>query len=177
MQVAVVEFALHVAGLRDAHSTEFYSQSPHPVICLLTEWIDHDKKLQKRSPDSDLGGTMRLGAYPCRVVPQTNAAQAYNKKLIYERHRHRFEFNNKYREPLAESGMVFSGICPNADLVEIIEVDKGEHPWFLGCQFHPEFRSRPMDPHPLFRDFIKATLGESNGKRKRKRKPRRARPR
>lgn len=114
---------------------------------------------------------MRLGACPCRLVPGTHASQAYNKKLIHERHRHRYEFNNKYMEPLAEAGMIFSGICPDGQLVEIIEVDKEKHPWFLGCQFHPEFKSRPMDPHPLFRDFIKATLGES-GKRGGRRKKR-----
>jgi len=173
MQIAVIEFAVDVAGLRGAHSTEFDSQTPHPVISLLTEWIDQDKNLQKRSSDSDLGGTMRLGACPCRLVSGTHAAQAYNKRLIHERHRHRYEFNNKYREPLAEAGMIFSGICPDGDLVEIIEVDRERHPWFLGCQFHPEFKSRPMDPHPLFRDFIKATLQESGGKRGRRKQPRR----
>ncbi len=165
MQIAVIEFAKDVAGLRGAHSTEFDTETPHPVISLLTEWIDQDRTLQKRSTDSDLGGTMRLGACPCRVVSGTHAAQAYNRKQIHERHRHRYEFNNTYRESLAQAGMVFSGICPDGNLVEIIEVDKKKHPWFLGCQFHPEFKSRPMDPHPLFRDFIKATLGESNGKR------------
>ncbi len=165
MQIAVVEFAIDAAGLKGAHSTEFDDQTPHPVISLLTEWVDQDKKTQKRSSDSDLGGTMRLGAYPCRLTVGTHAHQAYNKRLIYERHRHRYEFNNKYRDILAEAGMVFSGICPDGELVEIAEIKREKHPWFLGCQFHPEFKSRPMDPHPLFRDFVRATLGESNKKR------------
>ncbi len=165
MQIAVVEFAIAAAGLKGAHSTEFDDQTPHPVISLLTEWVDQDKKTQKRSSDSDLGGTMRLGAYPCRLTVGTHAHQAYNKRLIYERHRHRYEFNNKYRDILAEAGMVFSGICPDGELVEIAEIKREKHPWFLGCQFHPEFKSRPMDPHPLFRDFVRATLGESNKKR------------
>ena len=111
-----------------------------------------------------------MGAYPCRLVLGSHAAQAYNKKLIQERHRHRYEFNNKYMEPLAKAGMVFSGILPHGDLVEIVEIEKKQHPWFLGCQFHPEFRSRPTDPHPLFRDFIKASLGELPGKRGKRRK-------
>ncbi len=165
MQMAVVEFAKHVAGLNGAHSTEFDSQTTHPVISLLTEWIDQDGNVQKRTPESNLGGTMRLGACACRLVSGTHAHEAYNKRLIYERHRHRYEFNNNYREPLAKAGMIFSGICPDRDLIEIIEIDRKAHPWFVGCQFHPEFKSRPMDPHPLFRDFVRATLNESDGKR------------
>jgi len=160
MQIAVIEFAKDVVGLGRAHSTEFDHDTPDPVISLLTEWVDQDNEIQRRSTDSDLGGTMRLGAYPCRLAPGTLAAQAYNKKLIYERHRHRYEFNNAYMDRLAAAGMVFSGIFPNGQLVEIIEMDPKQHPWFLGCQFHPEFKSRPMDPHPLFRDFVKATLGK-----------------
>jgi CTP synthase len=174
MQAAVIEFAEGMAGLKGAHSTEFDSQTPHPVISLLTEWIDHDKNVQMRSRESNLGGTMRLGAYPCRVVPGTHAAQAYSKKLIHERHRHRYEFNNTYRNALSKAGMIFSGICPDGDLVEIIEVDRERHPWFLGCQFHPEFRSRPMDPHPLFRDFIKATFLGAERRGRRGKQPRRA---
>jgi CTP synthase len=124
MQIAVVEYAVDVAGLAGAHSTEFDTGTPHPVISLLTEWIDRGKEIQKRSVDSDLGGTMRLGACPCRIQPGTHAAQAYNKRLIHERHRHRYEFNNKYRQILADAGLIFSGICPDGDLVEIVEVDK-----------------------------------------------------
>ena len=170
MQIAVVEFARDVVGLSGAHSTEFDSETPHPVISLLTEWVDQDKKVQRRSSHSDLGGTMRLGAYPCRLVAGTHAHQAYSKKLIHERHRHRYEFNNKYMERLEKAGMVFSGILPDGDLAEIIEIGRDKHPWFLGCQFHPEFRSRPTDPHPLFRDFIRAALGELGRKKKRRRK-------
>ena len=171
MQIAVVEYATNVAGLSDAQSTEFESKTPHPVISLLKEWVDQDENIQKRSSDSNLGGTMRLGAYPCRLASGTHAYEAYNKRLIHERHRHRYEFNNKYMESLGKAGLIFGGICPNRQLVEIVEIDKNRHPWFLGCQFHPEFKSRPMDPHPLFRDFIRATLGKSGrarGKRKRR---------
>jgi CTP synthase len=160
MQVAVIDFARNVVGLRRAHSTEFDHDTSDPVISLLTEWVDQGNEIQRRSTDSNLGGTMRLGAYPCRLTPGTLAAQAYNKKLISERHRHRYEFNNGYMDRLAAAGMIFSGIFPNGELVEIVEMDTRHHPWFLGCQFHPEFKSRPMDPHPLFRDFIKATLGK-----------------
>ncbi|MBW2059507.1 MAG: CTP synthase, partial [Deltaproteobacteria bacterium] len=170
MQIAVIEFAVNVVGLKGAYSTEFDRNTPHPVISLLTEWVDQNNQVQKRSADSDLGGTMRLGSCPCRLVPGTLAHQAYNKRLIHERHRHRYEFNNNYREPLAEAGLVFSGICPDGDLVEIIEVPQDRHPWFLGCQFHPEFKSRPMDPHPLFREFVKATLGNPGIRKGRKRR-------
>jgi CTP synthase len=165
MQIAVVEFAKDVVGLNGAHSTEFETGTAHPVISLLTEWVDQDRNVQKRSAESDLGGTMRLGACPCRLASETHAYQAYNKRLIHERHRHRYEFNNKYKEPLARAGLVFSGTSPDGDLVEIIEIDRKRHPWFLGCQFHPEFKSRPMDPHPIFRDFIRATLNEVGGKK------------
>ena len=164
MQIAVIEFAKDVVGLRRVHSTEFDHDTPDPIISLLTEWVDQDNEVQRRSTDSKFGGTMRLGAYPCRISPGTLAAQAYGKKLIYERHRHRYEFNNRYIDQLTTAGMVFSGIFPNGHLVEIIEMDRKRHPWFLGCQFHPEFKSRPTDPHPLFRDFIKATLGEPRQK-------------
>ena len=171
MQIAVIEFAKDVVGLRQAHSTEFDHDTPDPIISLLTEWVDQDNEVQRRSTDSNLGGTMRLGAYPCRITPGTLAAQAYGKKLIHERHRHRYEFNNRYIDQLTAAGMVFSGIFPNGHLVEIIEINGKRHPWFLGCQFHPEFKSRPTDPHPLFREFIKATLGEprQRGGRRKKR--------
>jgi len=156
MQCAVIEAARHCAGLKGANSTEFDSPTPHPVICLLEEWLDREKTLQKRCSDTPKGGTMRLGSYPCRLEEKSLAFNAYNKKLIYERHRHRYEFNNHYLEILRKAGVLFSGTSPDKALVEIIEL-KG-HPWFLGCQFHPEFKSKPMDPHPLFRDFIRAAL-------------------
>jgi len=129
--------------------------------------LDRDQAVQKRTCDSEKGGSMRLGAYPCRIEEGTLALEAYNKKLIYERHRHRYEFNNAYIDILGKAGLVFSGVSPDKGLVEIVEL-KG-HPWFLGCQFHPEFRSKPMDPHPLFREFIKASLRRvKNSKRKTK---------
>lgn len=157
MQVAVIEFARHVAGMAEAHSQEFDENTPYPVIFLMSEWYD-DKtgSVQRRDVTSDKGGTMRLGAYPCNVKQETFAYQAYGVLEISERHRHRYEFNNAYREILEEKGLVVSGISPSGELVEIIEVK--DHPWFLGCQFHPEFKSRPMDPHPLFREFIRASL-------------------
>jgi CTP synthase len=157
MQIAVIEFARHVAGLKDANSSEFNEFTPDPVIFLILEWYDErTRTTQRRDETSDKGATMRLGAYPCVLVKGTLAHQAYNAEQISERHRHRYEFNNDYEALLAEKGMVISGRSPSGDLVEIIEIK--DHPWFLGCQFHPEFKSRPMEPHPLFRDFIKAAL-------------------
>ena len=162
MQCAVIEIARHCAGLKGANSQEFDTHTPHPVIYLLEEWVDRDQVIQKRTCDSEKGGSMRLGAYPCRLEEGSLVLEAYNKKLIYERHRHRYEFNNDYMDLLGKAGMVFSGVSPDKGLVEIIELN--DHPWFLGCQFHPEFRSKPMEPHPLFREFIKASL--RRGKRK-----------
>lgn len=156
MQCAVIEAARHCAGLKGADSTEFNPHTPHPVIFLLEEWLDRDKTLQKRNSDTPKGGTMRLGSYPCRLEEKSLAFGAYGKKLIYERHRHRYEFNNDYLNVLDKAGLVFSGTSPDKELVEIMEL-KG-HPWFLGCQFHPEFKSKPTDPHPLFREFIRASL-------------------
>jgi CTP synthase len=144
LQCAVIEFARDVLGAPDANSTEFNAFTSHPVIDLLPEQRDV----------ADKGGTMRLGLYPCKLQPDTLAARAYGEPVVYERHRHRFEFNNLYREALWEAGMVFSGTSPNDRLVEIIELK--DHPWFVASQFHPEFRSRPNRPHPLFRDFIRA---------------------
>ncbi|MEW5908575.1 MAG: CTP synthase [Thermodesulfobacteriota bacterium] len=160
MQVAVIEFARNVAGLPRAHSSEFDLLTPHPVIYLLTEWLD-DKTgtVQKRDLTSDKGGTMRLGAYQCRVQKETFAYEAYAAETISERHRHRYEFNNAYREKLVENGLAISGVSPDGELVEMIELKN--HPWFVGCQFHPEFKSRPMDPHPLFREFIRASLNRA----------------
>ena len=156
MQCAVIEISRHCAGLKGANSSEFDIHTPHPVIYLLEEWMDRDRIAQRRSSDAPKGGTMRLGSYPCRLEEGSLALEAYSKKLVYERHRHRYEFNNTYMDALGKAGISFSGVSPDKGLVEIVEL-KG-HPWFLGCQFHPEFRSRPMDPHPLFREFIKASL-------------------
>ncbi|MCK5420337.1 MAG: CTP synthase, partial [Desulfobacterales bacterium] len=157
MQIAVIEFARHVAGLENANSSEFDQNTPHPVIYLMREWFDERRQtVQRRDDLSDKGASMRLGAYSCRIENNSKAFQAYQKKEISERHRHRYEFNNEFMDRLKEKGMVISGTSPNGELVEIIEI--GDHPWFLGCQFHPEFKSRPMEPHPLFRDFIAASL-------------------
>jgi CTP synthase len=158
MQLAVIEFARTVCGLKEAHSAEFVPDTPYPVIFLLKEWIDYKNNVvQKRDETSYLGGTMRLGEYPCKVQKDTFTYQAYQKELIHERHRHRYEFNQKYQEILVNNGLNLGGTSPDGKLVEIIELS--DHPWFLGCQFHPEFKSRPKDPHPLFREFIRASLG------------------
>ncbi|NWH06469.1 CTP synthase [Desulfobacter latus] len=157
MQMAVVEIARNLAGLEDANSEEFDMDTPYPVIYLMKEWVDEQTgKVEKRDEYSDKGGTMRLGAYPCLLAENTFAMNAYKTENISERHRHRFEFNNAYKDKLVESGLVISGTSPDHDLVEIVELK--DHPWFLGCQFHPEFKSKPMAPHPLFKAFIKAAL-------------------
>ncbi len=148
MQCAVIEFARHVCGMADANSSEFNPNSAHPVIDLMPEQIDVE----------DLGGTMRLGLYPCKVYPDTLTSKAYNAELIYERHRHRYEFNNAFREKIVGKGLVLGGTLPNGRLVEIVELPESEHPWFLGAQFHPEFKSRPTNPHPLFREFVGAAV-------------------
>ena len=166
MQCAVIEISRHRAGLKGANSTEFDLHTPHPVIYMMEEWVDQEEILQRRSTDTPKGGTMRLGLYPCRIEDGSLAFQAYNKKLIVERHRHRYEFNNAYLDPLGKAGLVFSGLSPDKGLVEIVELK--DHPWFVGCQFHPEFKSKPMDPHPLFRDFIKASLRQGRGKGRKK---------
>ncbi|MBL0731532.1 MAG: CTP synthase [Desulfosarcina sp.] len=161
MQIAVIEFARNIAGLKNACSTEFDKKTDYPVIYLMSEWYDYrTKSTQKRDVNSDKGGSMRLGAYPCHVKEGTFARLAYKKTDISERHRHRYEFNNIYRERLEEKGLVISGTSPDEELVEIVEIK--EHPWFLGCQFHPEFKSRPMVPHPLFVDFIKAAMADNH---------------
>jgi CTP synthase len=157
MQIAVIEFARHVAGMENANSAEFDSNTSYPVIYLMREWYDErSQTVQRRDDLSDKGGTMRLGAYTCQIENNSHAYRAYQKEVISERHRHRYEFNNDFLDRLKEAGMIISGTSPNGELVEIIEIV--DHPWFLGCQFHPEFKSRPMNPHPLFRDFIGASL-------------------
>lgn len=153
MQMAVIEFARHVAGLSNANSSEFDTNTPHPVIALMTEWEEDGKKVT-RDAGSDLGGTMRLGGYPCKIIANTHAGEAYGQTDIRERHRHRYEFNNNYRQALEDAGLVISGTLPDNSLVEIVEVRN--HPWFLACQFHPEFLSRPYAPHPLFAAFVQA---------------------
>lgn len=156
MQCAVIEFARNVAGIEDANSEEFPVGSKNNVIYLMKEWYDfRSKRVERRDTESNKGGTMRLGSYPCKVIPETNAHAAYKQDFVEERHRHRFEFNNAYLDVLAEKGLIFSGLSPDGELVEVVEI--AEHPWFLACQFHPEFKSNPMHPHPLFRDFIRAS--------------------
>ncbi|MBP2650783.1 MAG: pyrG [Firmicutes bacterium] len=153
MQCAVIEYARNCCGLTDAHSVEFNPDTPYPVIALMSEQVEVEDK----------GGTMRLGLYPCKVIGGTLTKSAYKDEIIHERHRHRFEFNNAFRQILTDGGLVIGGTLPNGSLVEIVEVK--DHPWFVGTQFHPEFKSRPTNPHPLFRDFVKATLGYQNNKK------------
>ena len=163
MQCAVIEFARHVAGLSKANSEEFDPLTDEKVIYLMTEWYDFRKNsVEVRDEASNKGGTLRLGAYPCALLPGTKAAEAYKQEEISERHRHRYEFNNAFRETLSQHGMVFSGTSPDGTLVEIVELP--DHPWFVGCQFHPEFKSRPMHAHPLFKDFIAAAVKQSKKK-------------
>ena len=163
MQCAVIEYARNVLGLEKANSQEFDEFTPDPVIYLMTEWYDfRKKKVQKRNEESNKGGTMRLGSYPCRVVKDTRAMEAYGETRVEERHRHRYEFNNKYSDALQKAGLVLSGTSPDEELVEMVELPG--HPWFLGCQFHPEFKSNPMRPHPLFREFIRAAAQQDKGK-------------
>jgi len=156
MQLAVIEVARNLCGLR-AHSTEFDPETPEPIIYLMERWFNHRTgAVEERTAESQMGGTMRLGAYPCTLREGTHAFAAYGAKEISERHRHRYEFNNKYREVLMPQGVIFSGLSPDGELCEIVELK--DHPWFLGCQFHPEFKSRPREPHPLFTAFIEASL-------------------
>ena len=157
MQLAVVEYARHVAGLTDANSTEFALDTPHPVIALITEWTDRSGNVEKRDHSSGLGGTMRLGAQRCPVRSGTLLASIYGDS-VYERHRHRFEFNNAYRKQLSEAGLVISGVSPDERLVEMVELPKDVHPWFVASQAHPEFKSRPTSPAPLFREFARAAI-------------------
>ncbi len=156
MQVAVIEYARNVLGLKKAHSTEFNPKTPEPVIALITEWKDREGNIEVRDEDADLGGTMRLGAQTCKLVPGTKSQKAYGVETIYERHRHRFEFNNNYLDSLQNAGLVISGVSVDNELVEMIELS--DHPWFVACQFHPEFTSRPREGHPLFNSFVNAAL-------------------
>jgi len=149
LQCAVIDIAREALGAPDANSTEFAAFTSTPVIDLMPEQRDV----------ANMGGTMRLGLYPCKLLPGSKAQQAYGEEVVYERHRHRFEFNNEYREVLGEAGLIYSGLSPNGRLVEIIEL--ADHPWFVASQFHPEFRSRPQRPHPMFSGFVAAAVERS----------------
>ena len=156
MQAAVIEFARNVAGLPGANSTEFDPDSPHPVIALLTEWTEGDGTVQHRADGGNLGGTMRLGSQAAKLADGTNARAAYGRAVIEERHRHRYEFNNRYLDRLRTAGLVVSGTTDGGALVEMVELP--DHPWYVGCQFHPEFTSSPRDGHPLFEAFVRAAI-------------------
>jgi CTP synthase len=154
MQAAVIEFARHRAGLKDADSTEFNKATPYPVIALITEWVNPDGSLEQRDEGTDLGGSMRLGAQDIRLRRESRVRAMYGKEVISERHRHRYEFNNTYMDPLQEAGLSIAGKTLDGSLVEVVELPN--HPWFVGCQFHPEFTSTPRDGHPLFTGFVEA---------------------
>jgi CTP synthase len=156
MQVAVIEYARNVLGLSKAHSSEFNPKTPDPVIALVTEWTDRDGSVETRDEKADLGGTMRLGAQTCKLVPGTKTRRAYGNEEIHERHRHRYEFNNNYLQRLQDAGLVISGLSVDNELVEMVELT--DHPWFIGCQFHPEFTSQPLEGHPLFTSYINAAV-------------------
>jgi len=156
MQLSVVEFARNVLGWKEANSTEFDPETPYPVIYLMKEWYDYRKgRIERRDEGCDLGGTMRLGAYPCVLKPGSICHKAYEVDKVFERHRHRYEFNNAYRSALEEAGLKVVGTSPDGELVEVVKLE--DHPWFVGVQFHPEFKSKPLAPHPLFADFIRAS--------------------
>ena len=157
MQLAVIEYARNQAALAGAHSTEFDPDTPHPVVALITEWLDREGRLERRDMNSNLGGTMRLGAQRCPIAPGTLAADVYGKE-VNERHRHRYEVNNVYVPKLEAAGLTISARTPNENLPEIMELSQDQHPWFLGVQFHPEFTSNPRIGHPLFISFVKAAL-------------------
>ena len=157
MQLAVIEFARHVAGLKDANSTEFNPDTAHKLIGLIDEWQDASGNIEKRDENSDLGGTMRLGAQSCPIVPNTLAASIYGSQ-VNERHRHRYEVNNHYVEQLKAAGLIVSARTPTEDLCEMVELPQNVHPWFVACQFHPEFTSNPRTGHPLFTAYVKAAL-------------------
>ena len=157
MQLAVIEYARHVANLKDANSTEFNPDGPHPLVGLITEWKNADGKVEQRSEDSDLGGTMRLGAQKCPIEPGTLASQIYGAE-VNERHRHRYEVNNHYVEQLKAAGLVVAARTPTEQLCEMVELPQNVHPWFVACQFHPEFTSNPRTGHPLFKSYIEAAL-------------------
>ncbi|WNC71461.1 CTP synthase [Thalassotalea psychrophila] len=156
MQVALIEYARNVANMADAHSTEFDAKSEHPVVGLIEEWLDEDGQIEMRDSNSDLGGTMRLGSQQCHLIKGTKAEEIYGSTSVFERHRHRYEVNNNFREQLSDAGLVFSGLSADKKLVEMIEIP--EHIWFVAGQFHPEFNSTPRDGHPLFESFVAAAF-------------------
>ena len=164
MQLAVVEFARDVAGMEKAHSTEFDRKTPYPVIGLITEWQDASGKIERRDEESDLGGTMRLGGHKCLLAEGTKAREIYGAPEIVERHRHRYEVNDALLATLEAKGLIVSGRARNAHLCEMIELPEEVHPWFVGCQFHPEFTSSPRNGHPLFTSFIRAAIAYGAGK-------------
>jgi CTP synthase len=157
MQLAVIEFARDVVGLRGANSTEFDAGTAHRVVALINEWYDREGRVEKRTEESDLGGTMRLGSQRCPIKPGTLAEEIYGKD-VNERHRHRYEVNNRYVPQLEGGGLIISARTPSEDLPEMMELPRSQHPWFVGVQFHPEFTSTPRDGHPLFKAFVEAAL-------------------
>ena len=161
MQVAVIDFARNVAGLDEAHSTEFKQDTPNPVIALITEWQDRDGAVERRDASSDMGGTMRLGAQQCKLSEDSLVRSMYGEDIICERHRHRYEFNNTFMATLSNAGLTFTGKSIDDRLVEVVEIS--DHPWFIGCQFHPEFTSTPRDGHPLFTGFVQAARKKHYG--------------
>jgi CTP synthase len=156
MQVAVIEYARNMAGMSDAHSTEFNKATGHPVIALITEWLNADGSVEQRDENTDIGGTMRLGAQQCQLASDSICRDLYGEDVIEERHRHRYEFNNSYRDALSEKGLKFAGTSIDGKLIEIVEIP--DHPWFVACQFHPEFTSTPRYGHPLFSGFVDAAV-------------------
>ncbi len=156
MQVAVIEYARNMAGMSDAHSTEFNKTTGHPVIALITEWLNADGSVEQRDENTDIGGTMRLGAQQCQLASDSICRDLYGEDVIEERHRHRYEFNNSYRDALSEKGLKFAGTSIDGKLIEIVEIP--DHPWFVACQFHPEFTSTPRYGHPLFSGFVDAAV-------------------
>jgi CTP synthase len=159
MQLAVIEYARAVVGLAGAHSTEFDAETPHPVIALITEWQDRDGRVERRDSRSDLGGTMRLGGQECALEADSAVRRIYGQERIVERHRHRYEVNNHYLPRLKSAGLKVSGTSMKDGLCEMIELPG--HPWFIGCQFHPEFTSTPRNGHPLFKSFVQAALNQA----------------
>ncbi|WP_076419305.1 CTP synthase [Colwellia sp. UCD-KL20] len=162
MQVALIDYARNVASLTDAHSTEFDPETSAPVVGLINEWLDEEGQVEYRHKDSDLGGTMRLGSQLCHLLPNTKVHEVYGSNTIYERHRHRYEVNNNYRDQLSKAGLIFSGLSTDKSLVEVIEIP--DHPWFVACQFHPEFNSTPRDGHALFESFVAASFEHQKNK-------------
>lgn len=156
MQSVVIEFARNVLGLKDANSTEFNKETANPVIGLITEWVTSEGGVEQRDESSDLGGTMRLGSQECRLVAGSRAREVYGDDVIVERHRHRYEVNNNYVDQLQKAGLKIGGWSADDTLVEVVEIE--DHPWFLACQFHPEFTSTPRDGHPLFTSYIQAAV-------------------